>query len=142
MQAVTTKDDVLCVGSSGSMTEGRSSLPKGKRAVLWSEQAELNHPLDVLLLNRTPVKGRASAAGLPISVSALSPWLSPGLEDGRGRHRGAAAGSAPMAREKGAALGEWSLPEFTLVEEAPLESNWSCSHTGPSVPWVMTVSDH
>lgn len=142
MQAVITKDDVLCVGSSDSVTVGRSSLPKGKRAVLWSEQAELNRSLDVLLLNRTPVKGRAFAAGLLISASALSPWLSPGLEGGRGRHRGTAAGSAPMAREKGAALGEWSLPELTLVEEAPLESNWSFSHTGPSVPWVMTVSHH
>lgn len=84
MQAVITKDYVLCVGSSDSVTVGYSSLPKGKRAVLlvlWRKHAELNHPLDMLLLNRTPVKQRASAAGLLISVSALSPWLSPGLQE-------------------------------------------------------------
>lgn len=31
------------------------------------------------------------------------------------------------------------VPELTLVEEVPLESNWSFSHTGPYVPWVTTV---
>lgn len=68
MQAVTTKDDVLCVGSSASVTVGHSSSPKGKSAVLWHEQAELSHPLDVLFLSRAPVRGRASAACLLISV--------------------------------------------------------------------------
>lgn len=107
MQAVITKGDVLCIGSSDSVTVGRSSSPKGKRTVLlvlWSEQVELNHPLDVLLLNRTPVKGKASAAGLLTSVSVLSLWLSAGLEGGRGGDRGRAAGLAPMASKKGAAV--------------------------------------
>lgn len=76
--------------------------------VWWSEQAELNHPLDVLWFNTTHVKGRGSAAGLLTSVSALSSWLSPGLEGGRGGDRGRAAGLAPMANKKGAAVGECS----------------------------------